>query len=158
MRRILAVLSIMLLLTVVVVACGDDDDDSDGGSAATSTTGGATATTGGATATTGGGGGGGEGDPAAGEALYNSASPPCASCHTIDGSPGVGPTWKGLYGKQEELENGETVTVDDEYIRESILNPNAKIVKGFVPAMPSYQGQLSDQQINDIIAYIKTLQ
>jgi mono/diheme cytochrome c family protein len=167
MRRILAVLSIMLLLTTVVVACGDDDDDGDGGTSATSTTGGATATTGGdgATATTGGeatattgGDGGGEGDAAAGEALYSSAAPPCASCHSVDGSTGVGPTWQGLYGHEVELDGGETVTVDDEYIRNSILNPNDQIVAGFAPAMPSYQGVLSDQQINDIIAYIKTLE
>lgn len=80
----------------------------------------------------------------------------CMGCHTADGSQSVGPTWKGLYGSTEELEDGSTVTVDEEYLRESIVDPNAKIVKGFPPSMPAY-GQLSDEQIQALIAYIKSL-
>jgi cytochrome c oxidase subunit 2 len=150
--------SILLLVALVVtVACGDDDDDDDDGggtTAPTATTAGGT--TGGATATTGGTtGGNGEGDAAAGQAVYQTN---CVTCHTIDGGQGVGPTWQGLYGHEVELESGETVTADDAYIRESILQPNAKVVKGFPPAMPTFQGVLTDDQITNVIAYIKTLE
>lgn len=82
----------------------------------------------------------------------------CFTCHTTDGRPLVGPSWKGLYNSQVELESGETVTADDAYLRESILQPNAKVVKGYPPSMPPFQGILSDEQIEDIIAYIKTLE
>jgi len=81
----------------------------------------------------------------------------CTTCHTTDGTRLVGPSWKGLFGSTVELEDGETVTADANYIRESILEPQAKIVKSFPPAMPSYKGQLDDEQINAIIEYIKTL-
>ncbi|WP_299028541.1 cytochrome c oxidase subunit II [uncultured Thermanaerothrix sp.] len=84
----------------------------------------------------------------------------CLSCHSVDGSPGVGPTWKGLYGRTDhELADGSRVTVDENYLRVAILNPNAQVVKGYPSnVMPgNYQALLSDQQINDIIEYIKTL-
>lgn len=81
----------------------------------------------------------------------------CTTCHTVDGSKKIGPTWKGIYGHEAEMSDGTTVTVDDNYIRESILNPSAKIVKGFQNQMASYEGRLSDDQISDIIEYIKTL-
>lgn len=81
----------------------------------------------------------------------------CQSCHSLDGSQMVGPTFKGLWGKNEQLASGETVAVDENYIRESILNPQAKIAAGYGPVMPSYQGQLSDDQISAIIEYIKTI-
>jgi len=79
----------------------------------------------------------------------------CASCHTIDGTPKTGPTLKGVYGKTETLSNGSTVKVDDNYIRESVLEPNAKIVNGFTPQMPSFAGQFDDKQIAALIEYIK---
>jgi len=80
----------------------------------------------------------------------------CLGCHTIDGSAGTGPTWQGLYGSQAELADGSTVAVDDAYIKESILNPQAKIVSGFETVqMPTFE--FTDEQINDIIAYLKTL-
>lgn len=82
----------------------------------------------------------------------------CLTCHSTTGQTIVGPTWKGLYGSKVELENGKTVNADAGYIKESIQNPNAKIVKGFAPGMPDFKGTLSDQQMNDIIAYIQTLQ
>ena len=81
----------------------------------------------------------------------------CLACHSIDGTPKVGPTWKGLYGHSTELSDGTTVIADDNYIRESILDSNARIVKGFQPVMPSYKGILKDDDIAAIIAYIKTL-
>jgi cytochrome c oxidase subunit II len=92
---------------------------------------------------------------AAGQSIYNKRA--CVSCHSIDGSPRVGPSFKGLYGKTEQFADGTTGTVDDNYIRESILNPSAKIVKGFAPQMPTYQGQLKDPQIEGLIEYIKSL-
>lgn len=80
----------------------------------------------------------------------------CLGCHTVDGSALVGPTWFGIYGSQVKLSDGSTVTVDDAYIKESILEPQAKIVSGFeTQLMPTFQ--LTDAQISDIIAYIKTL-
>lgn len=79
----------------------------------------------------------------------------CNSCHSVDGSKMTGPTMKGLYGSEEKLDNGETVKVDENYLRESILNPNAKIVAGYGPVMPSFKGQLNDEQIDALIEYIK---
>lgn len=94
---------------------------------------------------------------AAAEAGKKIAQTSCFTCHSIDGRTIVGPTWKGVYGSKVEFQDGSSGTVDDAYIKESIQNPNAKIVKGFPAAMPSFKGVLSDQQINDIIAYIKSL-
>ncbi len=70
--------------------------------------------------------------------------------------PGVGPSWKGIWGKQESTNVG-TVKVDDNYIRESILDPQAKIVTGFGPVMPTFRGQMTDQELAEVIAYIKSL-
>lgn len=81
----------------------------------------------------------------------------CVSCHSFDGSPGVGPTWKGLFGHEVELSDGKKVVADENYLRESILEPQAKVVKGFQPVMPSFQGQLTEEQIADIIEFIKSL-
>lgn len=82
----------------------------------------------------------------------------CNTCHSTDGSRLVGPTWQGKFGSEEALTDGSTVTVDENYIRESILEPSAKVVEGFPDVMNTYQGQLNDEQINAIIEYIKTLQ
>jgi len=80
----------------------------------------------------------------------------CFGCQTVDGSGGTGPTWQGLYGSQAELADGSTVIVDDAYIKESVLHPQAKIVSGFETVqMPTFE--FTDEQINDIIAYLKTL-
>ena len=74
---------------------------------------------------------------------------------TLDGTPGTGPSFKGLYGKNEQLSDGSTVGVDDNYLRESILEPNAKIVSGSSPQMPSFQGKVNDEQLTALIEYIK---
>jgi len=80
----------------------------------------------------------------------------CAACHTIDGSKLIGPTWAGLAGSQVELIDGTTVTADDDFLHESIKAPQATIVAGFEgQQMPVYG--FSDEQIADLIAYIKTL-
>jgi cytochrome c oxidase subunit II len=88
----------------------------------------------------------------------------CVACHSIDGSKLVGPSWKGLYGRQETMTNGTTVTADDTYIKESILNPGALVVQGYpagvMPAQfidPVSKKPISDAQILDIIEFIKTL-
>jgi cytochrome c oxidase subunit II len=80
----------------------------------------------------------------------------CTTCHSADGSAKVGPTWKGLWRKSESTSAGP-VTVDENYIRESITDPQAKVVNGFTPSMPTYQGKLKDHQLGDLIEYIKTL-
>ncbi|PJZ59317.1 cytochrome c oxidase subunit II [Leptospira barantonii] len=90
-----------------------------------------------------------------GKKLY--AEKACAGCHSIDGSRLVGPSYKGLFGSAREFEAGAGVNADENYIRKSILQPTAQVVKGYPPAMPSYQGQLSDDEINALIEYIKTL-
>lgn len=81
----------------------------------------------------------------------------CATCHLADGT-GRAPSLNGVYGGKVLLADGSTVTADDAYIRESILNPNAKIVAGYQPLMPSFQGQLTEEQIIDLTEYIKSLQ
>ncbi|EMF72427.1 cytochrome c oxidase, subunit II [Leptospira interrogans serovar Djasiman str. LT1649] len=90
-----------------------------------------------------------------GKKLY--AEKACAGCHSTDGSRLVGPSYKGLFGSTREFESGPGVIADENYIRKSILQPTAQVVKGYPPAMPSYQGQLSDDEINALIEYIKTL-
>ena len=81
----------------------------------------------------------------------------CNTCHSTDGTALVGPTWQGLYGTQEDLEDGTSVRVNDEYITESIQDPNAQVVKGFTAGlMPPTLG-VQDDEIPHIIEYIKSL-
>ena len=80
----------------------------------------------------------------------------CAACHSINGAQGIGPTWAGLFGHEVLLTDGTTVVADEAYITESIKSPQAKIVAGFgTQLMPTYG--FTDEQIADIVAYIKTL-
>ena len=81
----------------------------------------------------------------------------CATCHTVDGTRKIGPTWKGVFGTTEHFADGTSATVDENYIRESILDPQAKIVAGYTPAMPTFKGKISDRGIGCVIAYIKSL-
>jgi cytochrome c oxidase subunit II len=81
----------------------------------------------------------------------------CNSCHTVDGSKSKGPSWKGVYGSMVELNNGTSVLANEDYIRESMMNPNAKVVKGFDPIMPTFQGLLKPNQVNGLVAYIESL-
>ncbi len=82
----------------------------------------------------------------------------CAACHSIDGSVLTGPSWQGLYGTEESLDDGTTATVNDEYITESIQDPDAKITAGFTAGlMPATLG-VQDDEIPHIIEYIKSLQ
>ena len=96
----------------------------------------------------------GESPEAAGEKLYLQDG--CGTCHTADGT-GPGPTLLGLYGQPVKLTTGESVTADDAYIRESILAPRAKIVAGYAPIMPTFQGILTEDQVLALITYVKSL-
>jgi cytochrome c oxidase subunit II len=80
----------------------------------------------------------------------------CTTCHRPD-SGARGPNLEGLYGRPVRLEDNRVVIADDNYIRESILNPNAKIVSGFQPIMPTFQGVITEEQMLDIIAYLKSM-
>jgi len=91
----------------------------------------------------------------AGERLYKTKG--CAQCHSVDGAGGIGPSFRDLYGHRQALRGGAEVTVEENYVRESILDPQAKVVAGFEPVMPTYQGKLSDREITAIIAYLKQL-
>ena len=98
------------------------------------------------------------GNAAKGKSLF--ASLGCASCHSIDGSSGVGPTMKGLFGSKVDLTSGKTVTADDAYLLEAIEDPDAEIVKGYQPGIMSgviKPHQVAESDARDLIAYIKTL-
>jgi cytochrome c oxidase subunit 2 len=83
----------------------------------------------------------------------------CLGCHSLDGTPKLGPTLKGIWGRKEViLTNGaeRTITVDEPYLRRSILEPNADIVKGFQPIMPSFKGVLTEDEVRQIIDFLKS--
>ena len=80
----------------------------------------------------------------------------CATCHRTD-TQGRGPNLAGIFGKRVQLEDGRTVTADENYIRESILNPQAKIVAGFKPIMPTFQGQVTEESLGALVSYVKSL-
>lgn len=97
---------------------------------------------------------GGEVSVERGEAL--SADNACGACHSTDGTKTVGPTWQNLYGSERKLDDGSTVTADEEYLHESIVEPSAKIAEGFPPSMVPYD-HLSESEISSLIEYIKSL-
>jgi cytochrome c oxidase subunit II len=80
----------------------------------------------------------------------------CNTCHTNDAT-GRGPVLAGLYGKTIQLAGDRSIVADDNYIRESILNPAAKVAKGFQPIMPTFQGQVNEDELIKLLAYVKTL-
>jgi cytochrome c2 len=111
----------------------------------------ATTTTGTTTTTEG-------GDAEKGKALY--ASLGCQGCHSLDGSKGAGPTFQGLAGRETKLADGTTLTADDAYLLESIVDPDKQIVAGFSPGIMSSvikPGQVSQADAADLIAFIKTV-
>jgi cytochrome c oxidase subunit 2 len=91
---------------------------------------------------------------AAGQKLFQEMG--CASCHRFD-TQGRGPNLQGVYGKRVLLDDGRTVVADDNYVRESILQPGAKVVAGFKPIMPTFQGVLNEEQVLALVAYVKSL-
>jgi cytochrome c oxidase subunit II len=93
--------------------------------------------------------------PELGKLVYENRG--CATCHALDGTAGQGPSWKGMFGQVHEMTDGQKMTVDENYIRTSILEPQKMIVKGYGPIMPTYQGLLRPREIDGAIAFIKTL-
>jgi cytochrome c oxidase subunit 2 len=91
---------------------------------------------------------------ASGEKIF--AELGCATCHRSD-TQGRGPNLQGVFGKPVQLEDGRTVTADENYLRECILDPGAKRVKGFQPIMPTFQGLVSEEQVNALVAYMKAI-
>jgi len=90
----------------------------------------------------------------AGEQVFNRLS--CSTCHG-DSSDGRGPNLNGVYGSQVELTNGELVKADDDYLRQSILEPAARVAAGYAPIMPTYKGQVTEEELLQIMSYIKSL-
>jgi cytochrome c oxidase subunit 2 len=91
---------------------------------------------------------------AAGQKLFTDLA--CVTCHQSD-TQGRGPMLANVFGKQVELQDGRTVLADEAYIRESIVNPQAKIVAGFQPIMPTFQGLVTEEQLLQLISYVKSL-
>jgi cytochrome c oxidase subunit II len=82
----------------------------------------------------------------------------CLQCHTTDGQLASGPSWKGLAGSTRPLASGEEVLADDSYLFNSIVNPHSQVVEGYEAIMPDfYSDQLDEQQVNDLVEYIKSL-
>lgn len=80
----------------------------------------------------------------------------CTTCHTTDGSEGIGPSFKGMFGRTETLADGKQVVVDDAYFVDSVHNPDLQVVKNFEPGnMP--KGEMTDEELQDIIQFVKTL-
>ncbi len=100
------------------------------------------------------GGTAGESMAATGQALFERLG--CSSCHKAEGG-GRGPSLVGILGREVQLADGRKITADETYVRESILNPRAKIVAGFQPLMPTFQGQVAEEQLLQLLAYIKSL-
>jgi cytochrome c oxidase subunit 2 len=80
----------------------------------------------------------------------------CATCHRFD-TQGRGPNLTGVFGKPVHLDDGRTVMADENYVRESILNPQAKVVAGFKPIMPTFQGQVTEESLGALVSYVKSL-
>ena len=89
----------------------------------------------------------------AGALLYRQRG--CPQCHSVDGTRGSGPTFLGLFGSREALQGGGSVTVDENYVRESLLDPQARVTAGYEPMMPTYR--LKDEEVSAIVEYLKTL-
>jgi cytochrome c oxidase subunit 2 len=89
-----------------------------------------------------------------GERLFTQLG--CITCHIADGT-GRGPVLQGLYGKPVKLRSGDTRIADDSYIRQAIVNPNSMPLPNYVPIMPTYQGQVNEEQVLQLIAYVKSL-
>jgi cytochrome c oxidase subunit 2 len=103
------------------------------------------------------GGEGGGREPLAvrGERILKSAG--CLTCHAIDGKEKIGPNFRGLYGSKVPLEGGKSVTADEEYLRESILDPGAKVVKGYPNVMPTFKASMPPDDVRATVEYLKTL-
>lgn len=147
-RGLTRILLLVVLLTgAMLVACSSDDDEGGGSSNGEAT----------ATATENGGNGGDDLDEELVKQGRTVSAAQCWACHSQDGAASVGPTWLGLFGKTETLDDGSTVEVDEAYLRESITDPGAKVVQGFAAGTMPQFATLSDDDLNAIVAYIKSL-
>lgn len=90
-----------------------------------------------------------------GEMMYTKYA--CATCHTLDGTTKIGPSFKGLFGRESLMTGGNKIVVDEKYISTSVLDPQADLVAGYPPAMPSFKGMIKDRELEAIIEYMKTL-
>jgi len=126
--RLVGMLLVFVLLAALLAACGSQRTEEPAGSAPTTST---------------------------GSELFESLG--CSGCHRMDGS-GPGPSLAGIYGETIPLENGESVTVDEQYIRTSLLDPQAQIHAGYLPIMPSYEGRIGEEEITRLIDYIRALE
>ncbi len=90
-----------------------------------------------------------------GRKLYLSKG--CIACHSTDGSSGIAPTFKNIYNSTHLLNNGKTIKVNDNRIKQKLLNPQINITKGFPPIMPTFKGQLNEVEIMNIIEYLKSI-
>ena len=91
-----------------------------------------------------------------GEELFTSLG--CVACHSADGSMRVGPSMAALYGKDEKMTDGFVVKVDETYLVESLFKPADKVVAGFIPTMPTFQGRIEGEDLNALLAWIKSIQ
>ncbi|TMB20377.1 MAG: cytochrome c oxidase subunit II [Deltaproteobacteria bacterium] len=82
----------------------------------------------------------------------------CLKCHTTDGTRHIGPTWLDLYHRRERLNDGSIIVADEAYLTESMMDPALKVVEGFQPVMPSFQGKLAGPEVAALVEYIKSLQ
>lgn len=91
-----------------------------------------------------------------GQVIYTKRA--CFGCHSVDGKKMTGPTWKGLFGSERTFNDGSKAKADEEYLRESIMDPNKKVVQSYAPnQMPSFQGQLTDEDLTAVIEFIKSV-
>jgi cytochrome c oxidase subunit 2 len=91
----------------------------------------------------------------AGKKLYTVRG--CAQCHSVDGTGGIGPSFKNIYGETQKLRDGSSIMVDEDYIRNSLMTPGMHVVAGFENVMPTYKGRLKDVEITALIEYVKSL-
>ncbi|MFH1699378.1 MAG: cytochrome c oxidase subunit II [Candidatus Zixiibacteriota bacterium] len=91
-----------------------------------------------------------------GEQLFRTKA--CVTCHKVDGGAHTGPPLNKIFGIERGLADGTVLTIDENYLRESIVNPRAKVVAGYQPVMPTFQGILNNRQVDALIAYIKSLE
>lgn len=93
--------------------------------------------------------------PELGKKLYTKLG--CVACHSTDGTLKLAPSFKGVYGKMEEMADGSKIKIDDNYIKTKVLEPQRHVAKGFPPIMPTFQGRVSERDISGLIAFIKSL-
>jgi cytochrome c oxidase subunit 2 len=81
----------------------------------------------------------------------------CLQCHSVDGTAKIGPSMRDVFGRTAVTAEGDPITADENYLRQSILEPAAQVVAGFEPVMPTYQGRLSEAEVTAVISYLKSL-